>query len=48
MPAKLLKPKVLEDDWITIYGVSLGDYTYTSTLNAAITVPLITVDKLDR
>lgn len=44
----LLKPKVLEDDWITIYGVSWGDYTYTSTMNAAITVPLVNVDKIDR
>ena len=33
--------KILEDDIITIYGTSLGDYTYTSTMGAPITLPLI-------
>ncbi len=33
--------KILEDDIITIYGTSLGDYTYTSTMGSPITLPLI-------
>ena len=33
--------KILEDDIITIYGQSMGDYTYTSTLGAPITLPWI-------
>ena len=33
--------KILEDDIITIYGTSQGDYTYTSTLGAPVTLPLV-------
>ena len=33
--------KILEDDIITIYGTSQGDYTYTSTIGASVTLPLI-------
>lgn len=33
--------KILEDDIITIYGTSMGDYTYTSTLGSPVTLPLI-------
>lgn len=33
--------KILEDDIITIYGTSKGDYTYTSTIGATINLPLI-------
>lgn len=33
--------KILEDDIITIYGTSQGDYTYTSTIGSRITLPLI-------
>ena len=33
--------KILEGDIITIYGTSQGDYTYTSTLGAPVTLPLI-------
>lgn len=33
--------KILEDDIITIYGTSQGDYTYTSTLGSPVTLPLI-------
>lgn len=33
--------KILEDDIITIYGTSQGDYTYTSTIGAKVTLPLI-------
>lgn len=42
--------KILEDDIITIYGTSQGDYSYTSTIGSKITLPLIagkyiTIDK---
>lgn len=33
--------KILEDDIVTVYGTSQGDYTYTSTLGASVTLPLI-------
>lgn len=33
--------KILEDDIITVYGTSQGDYTYTSTIGAKVTLPLI-------
>ena len=36
------------DDQITVYGVSLGDYTYEAVMGNAVTVPLIMVDKIDQ
>ena len=33
--------KILENDIITIYGTSQGEYSYTSTIGAPITLPLI-------
>ena len=33
--------KILEDDIITVYGTSQGDYSYTSTIGAQVTLPLI-------
>ena len=33
--------KILEDDIITLYGTSLGDYTYTSVLGAPVNLPWI-------
>jgi len=33
--------KILEDDIITIYGTSQGDYSYTSTIGSPVTLPLI-------
>lgn len=33
--------KILEDDIVTIWGTSQGDYTYTSTIGASVTLPLI-------
>lgn len=44
----LITSRILEDDIITIYGVSKGLYTYESTLGGAITVPLIKIDKLEQ
>lgn len=33
--------KILEDDIITIYGTSQGEYTYTSAIGTQVTLPLI-------
>ena len=33
--------RILEDDHITVYGVLGGLYTYTSTMNAQITIPIL-------
>ena len=33
--------KILEDDIITIYGISQGDYSYTSTMGSRITLPFV-------
>lgn len=46
-PENLLEKRVLEDDKITLYGVSKGLYTYKSTLGGEITVPLVEVDKIE-
>jgi hypothetical protein len=39
--------RILEDDIVTIYGVSGGLYTYTSVMGASITVPLIYAAYID-
>ena len=44
----IVSSRVLEDDEITIYGVSYGLYTYESTMGANITVPLVYIDKIDQ
>lgn len=38
--------RVLEDDQITIYGLSEGLITYESTLGGDITIPSVSVDKI--
>lgn len=40
--------KILEDDEITIYGVSAGDYTYKAVMGNSITVPMIRIEKIDQ
>lgn len=39
--------KILEDDIITIYGTSMGDYTYKSTIGATINLPLISAKYIE-
>ena len=39
--------RILEDDYITIYGTSQGIHTYTSTMGASISIPKVSVDKID-
>lgn len=43
----ILSFRILEDDKITIYGTSLGLYTYTSTMGASITIPSAWIDKIE-
>lgn len=40
--------RILEDDYVTLSGISYGLYTYKSTLGGDITIPAITVDIIDR
>lgn len=48
MDSELLSEKrVLEDDFITIYGVSKGLLTYESTMGGNITIPALLVDKFE-
>ncbi len=43
----IVAQRVLEDDMITIYGVSMGTHTYKSTMGGMITVPYAFVDRID-
>lgn len=44
----LVSSRILEDDKITIYGVSVGTITYESTGSGPITIPAVTVDQIKR
>ena len=39
--------KILEDDIITIWGTSEGDYSYTSVMGSTITLPHIYAEYLE-
>ncbi|KUJ24735.1 hypothetical protein AR437_12975 [Christensenella hongkongensis] len=45
--SSLVPQRILEDDVITIYGTANGLYSYQATSGATITVPLVTVEKID-
>ncbi|NEU46047.1 hypothetical protein G3385_09540, partial [Enterococcus faecium] len=47
VPTDQLSSRILENDLITIYGVSQGTVDYESTIGGTITVPAITVDKFE-
>lgn len=40
--------RVLEDDYITIYGESVGTISYDSTMGGKITIPGVVIDKIDQ
>jgi hypothetical protein len=40
--------RVLEDDQITVYGVSVGTVSYQSTLGGKITIPGVYIEKIDQ
>lgn len=44
---QLSNNRLLENDYITIRGISYGEYTYTSTLGGEITVPSVVVDSFE-
>ncbi len=46
--ANIVKERVLEDDIITIYGVSGGLISYESTMGGKITIPGVVVQKIER
>lgn len=44
--SSIVDTRVLEDDNVTLYGISQGLYTYESTMGGDITVPLVAVQKI--
>lgn len=40
--------RVLEDDYITIYGTSVGTISYKSTMGGTITIPGVYIDKIEQ
>ena len=44
----IVSSRVLEDDMITIYGISAGTISYQSTMGGQITIPGILVEKIDQ
>lgn len=47
VPLGITEERILEDDYITIYGVSQGIKTYTTVLGASMSIPQVDVDKID-
>ncbi len=43
----IVSSRVLVNDRITIYGTSQELYTYTSTMGGEITIPLVSIEKID-
>lgn len=44
----IVSSRVLEDDYITIYGQSIGLISYESTMGGQITIPAVWVEKIDQ
>lgn len=44
---KLLSQRILEDDYITVYGMNMGIYSYESTMGAKISIPSMLAQKID-
>lgn len=44
----IVNSRVLENDKITIYGQSVGLYSYESTLGGQITIPAVWIDKIEQ
>lgn len=47
VPIGTTEERILEDDYITIYGVSKGIETYTTIFGASVSIPKVSVDKID-
>ncbi len=46
-PKNLLESRILEEDYITVYGKNLGTITYESTMGGNITIPSMLADRID-
>lgn len=46
--SSIVSSRVLEDDYITIYGTSAGTISYDSTMGGKITIPGVSVDRIDQ
>ena len=46
--SSVVDSRILEDDWITIYGTSAGLITYESTMGGQISIPGVSIDKIDQ
>lgn len=44
----LTSSRVLDDDIVTVYGYSVGLYSYQSTMSGVITIPSMIVEKIDQ
>ena len=44
--ADILDFRVLEDDWVTVYGTCKGVYSYTAVLGNTITIPSMWAEKV--
>lgn len=44
----IVSSRVLEDDIITIYGTSVGTISYESTMSGVITIPGVSIEKIDQ
>lgn len=44
----IVSSRVLEDDYITIYGISAGLISYQSTLGGTITIPAVYIERIDQ
>ena len=46
--SSIVSSRVLDDDFITIYGTSVGTISYQSTMGGTITIPGVMIDKIDQ
>ena len=46
--SSIVGSRVLEDDHITIYGTSAGTISYQSTMGGTITIPGVSIEKIDQ
>lgn len=44
----IVDSRILEDDYITIYGISVGTISYESTMGGQITIPGVAIEKIDQ
>lgn len=46
--SSIVSSRILDDDFITIYGTSIGTISYQSTMGGTITIPGVMIDKIDQ